>query len=725
MKELDTSRTVLSPLFKERIQTLHKTKLEVNKEKLAKYGGSYDTDDHGFIPLETSYVPTGEVLYGAKRVGLALKEFFECLPPYIHPQSALAGAWIGHFGLFENLGTNPEWVVPDHIREAWAKYHMYPGYMGMNHMGPDMKIGLDLGWGGLLKKVRYYREFNHPENTDFYDGEEAVVEGTIAMVTHYAEYARKMADEATDPILKRNYLEIADMNEWLIDNPPRTFREACQFLAHFQNIDRTYHNGGALSQLDELLRPYYEADVKAGRLTDEEAVWILASLFYNDTHYSQVGGVSPDGKTDLVSRLSFLVLDAMHEIHIPINIAVRVWEGMDDRLLRRAVEYILEDGSGADFSCDQGIVEGYHANGYPKELGRMRAKVGCNWVALPGIEYPLQDVTRFHLVWCFIHAFRDVTASGEKNMDALWAAFCRHVEYQARILKEGYDLHTERVSIDRPELVLNLFCHGPIERGLNCAEGGVDIRNYNADGIGLATVADSFAAMEQRIFDEGRITWDELAEALEQNWEGKENIRLMFKNIARFGSPRSKAEGWATRIRDVYVAAIKSSPTPKHKVMLIPGLFSHGEIYAYAKELPATPNGRKYEDPISHSSEPDPGFARGIHTFSPSLKSNAVAKVQPGYGNSAPLHLDIDTGLVNREGGVDAIMALVHSHNQMGGTLINMNCIKKEDILEAHADPSTHPDLVVRVTGYSAFFASLSKDYRQQVVDRFLSGDGE
>ena len=95
--------------------------------------------------------------------------------------------------------------------------------------------------------------------------------------------------------------------------------------------------------------------------------------------------------------------------------------------------------------------------------------------------------------------------------------------------------------------------------------------------------------------------------------------------------------------------------------------------------------------------------------------------VQPGYGNSSPLHLDVDTDMLAKEGVIDALIALIHTHNHMGGTLINLNCLSKETLMEAHADPSTHPDLVVRVTGYSAFFASLSKDYRQQVVDRFLS----
>ena len=150
-------------------------------------------------------------------------------------------------------------------------------------------------------------------------------------------------------------------------------------------------------------------------------------------------------------------------------------------------------------------------------------------------------------------------------------------------------------------------------------------------------------------------------------------------------------------------------------------MFSHGDIHKQGEGLPATPNGRFAGEHISHSNEPDPGFASGVVSFSPSLKATAVAQAQPGYGNSAPLHLDIDTNMVNAAGGVDALCALIHTHNQMGGTLINLNCITPEQIKKAHEDPDAYPDLVIRVTGYSAFFNSLSKEYRQQVVDRYLA----
>ncbi|MFR9232480.1 MAG: pyruvate formate lyase family protein, partial [Eisenbergiella massiliensis] len=518
-----------------------------------------------------------------------------------------------------------------------------------------------------------------------------------------------------------HYIQVAEVNEALLNHPPRTLREACQFTAHFQCIDRMYYAGGALGQIDELFRPFYEKDKEIGGLTDEEAVWYFASLFFNDTHYSQIGGLTPSGDADMVSRVSFLVLDAVHYLKIPSNVAIRVHDSMNETLLRRSLEYNMEDGTGVCYSCNVGCEEGFAKNGYPMELARMRIKSGCNWTAIPGVEYPLQDVTRLSMPMAFHWAMEDMRPLENKGTKVLWELFVRHLTVMVNCIKDGYDWHYEHISEDTPEIILNLFMHGPVERGLNCAQGGVDIMDLNIDGIGLATVADSFAAIEQRIEKEQALTFEELYQALDADYEGYENIRLMLKNIDRLGAPHSPAMKWAERTRDLFVALCMNEPTPKHRLKVIAGMFSHGDIVRYGETLPATPNGRKYGEPISHSNEPDPGFASGLHTFSPSLKANTVAKLQPGYGNSSPLHLDVDNSMITKEGGVDALETLIHTHNHMGGTLINLNCLTRERLLKAHADPDSDPDLVVRVTGYSAFFSSLSPKYRQQIVDRFLN----
>ena len=99
----------------------------------------------------------------------------------------------------------------------------------------------------------------------------------------------------------------------------------------------------------------------------------------------------------------------------------------------------------------------------------------------------------------------------------------------------------------------------------------------------------------------------------------------------------------------------------------------------------------------------------------------AIASVQPGYGNTAPMQMELDPMITRDEGGVDNIAGLIRAHFDLGGTQINMNIMDSARVLEAHEDPSKYPDLVVRVTGFSAYFASLSPAFRQLVVDRIIA----
>ncbi len=709
--------------YGKRIEALRATKKEHNDIKLKEFG-YHDVDDHGNIPWTGPNLwqpnpnhPSGGV-YGPKAIGENFRTWLEFHPVYIHPMSAVAGAWAG----FIQVGG---WKPEDKPTELYPLHKEYNdvvvGIEGMNHLGPDMKIGLDLGWGGLLEKIRYYRELNRPVDTGFYDGEEAFVLGVQDWIRKHVVKARLMAAQESNPEISKNLLTIADLNEWLVDNPPRTLREAVQFLAWFQSVDRMYFAGGALGQLDELLRPFYEADKASGVIgDDEEVVWYIASLFFNDTHYSQIGGQAPDGH-DLTSRMSFLILEALHQLRIPANLALRVHKDMDPELLHMAVKNLFEDGTGVSYSLSGGLDKGYARNGVPLQIARMRAKVGCNWTALPGIEYPLQDVNRLCMISPFLHAFNEIIADplAPRTMEELWERYVYHLGINIDIFKQGYAIHMERHAANSPEIVLNLFCHGTIERGLDAAGGGVDLYFLALDGVGMPTVADSFAAIEQRVVEEKRLTWEELAQLLENDYAGSENMRLMLKNIPRYGSGNSRADWWAKRISETFADIVRSKPT-SNNFNVIPGLFSHSAVDILGKNLPATPNGRYAHAPVAHNTNPDPGFAR-TGGSTPTAKAMAVAYTQPGWGNSAPLQIELDAHLAKEIGGLEAVESLIKVHNDQGGTLININVISREQILAAHANPELFPDLVVRVSGYSAFFKSLSPELRQMVVDRMLS----
>ena len=730
--------------YEQRIAALRETKLRHTREK-QQVVGAMDRDDHALIlppperrrlvqTMSTSGMPITDVLlegyeavsnhpsggfFGPKACGANFRALLESHPPYIDPLSSLAGAYMVNFNSYRKRGWNPDFAY-SHLEAEQKKYQLVTGIGASQHFCQDLAIGLELGWDGILRKIRHYRQVNAPRAADFYDGLEDIVLGMQHWIGRNAAAAQEMAAREEHPQLRQNLLEMAEINFRLVHEPPRTFREACQWIIWYQMAARMYNGSGSLGRLDVLLTPYYERDTAAGRLTDEEAIFHLACLLLRDTAYIQLGGPDEQGR-DVTNRVSFLVLEAAHRLKIPANIGVCVGDQVDPRLLRRGVEILFEDKTGIPkFLGIDRTTEGFARNGYPLELARQRAYSGCHWSALPGREYTLNDCVKINLAAVFEVAWKEMMAdeAATPSVAELWARYERHLRRAVEVTAEGLDFHLEHMHEVFPELVLDLLCHGPIERGLDASHGGVDYVNLCVDAAALATVADSFAALEQRVEQEGRLTWAEIAHHLENNWAGPEGerARLMMKSIPRYGSGGSRADAWAVRVSQTFTRLVKEKPTPRGYNM-IPGIFSWANTIPMGKTLGATPNGRRAGEPISHGANPDPGFRQD---GAPSALAVAIAAVQPGYGNAAPLQIELDPALSKDEGGVDKIASLIKTHFDLGGTQININVIDAEKVLEAHRDPSKYPDLVVRVTGFSAYFASLSPQFRQLVVDRII-----
>ncbi|MCL4193915.1 MAG: hypothetical protein KJZ87_19405, partial [Thermoguttaceae bacterium] len=184
------------------------------------------------------------------------------------------------------------------------RYGIISGIGNDAHFAPDYRIGLELGWGGLLAKVRRYRAEHGPDKAEFYEAEERVIQAVQGWIRRTVAATEAARGRQSDPALEDNLREMAEANRWLIEGAPRTLREACQWIAWFNMASRTYNRDGAGGQLDELLRPYYERDRRAGRIDDEDAIFLLACLLLNDPHYYQLGGPAADGQ-DQTSHLSF------------------------------------------------------------------------------------------------------------------------------------------------------------------------------------------------------------------------------------------------------------------------------------------------------------------------------------------------------------------------------------------------------------------------------------
>ena len=693
--------------YDERIQRLKLRKLEQTDEKI-RVEGLLDEDDYGrVVPPEGLWniIPNHEdgSFYGYDAWAENFCSLMDVHPVYVDPDDAFAGRWMYFMSKMRPNKWNPDYPY-DHLKENIRKYDIICGIGDDAHFAPDYAMGLKLGWKGIREKIEYYKSVNTlPEQQHFYEIHLRAIKSIQGWISRHIEKAREMGLE-----------EVAQVNEAVLDNPPSTLREACQWIIWYHLASRTYNRDGAGGQIDELLRPYYENDIKAGCIDRETAVYYLACFLINDPIYWQLGGPDESGK-DQTSEISFLILEAADKINTSLNITVRVHDGLDKDLMRKAVECLVRNKNGwPRFSGDQALVEGFAKNGFAESLARQRIAVGCNWMSLPGLEYTMNDLVKVNMAKVFEVAFKE-TGSFE-GTEALWNRFIEHLKVAVHTAAEGIRHQLAYQKYNEPELILNLLSHGPIEKALDASDGGAAYYNLAIDGAGLAVAADSFAAVQTHVEEEANMTWEQLRHAIAQDFEGVENerVRLILKKTGRYGKEGSAGQKWAERISEVFSEIVRSESEPGK--CFIPGLFSWANTVGFGAAVGATPDGRKAGKPISPGANPMPGFVADGASLS---LAKAVAAVQPGYGNTAPMQWEIDPGM-GKEENIEIIEAIIRAHFRLGGTLINVNVMDKAKVLEAHKDPSLYPDLVVRVTGFTAYFSMLSPEFRQLVVDRIL-----
>lgn len=721
--------------YDERIALLRARKIEQTKEKAA--AGGADEDDYGLIEqnvfrykLKPNH-PNGSI-YGYKAWQENYCSLLAQHPIYVDALDAFSAKG---FLFLERLRPqdkkwNPDYPYDD-LQAIFDRYQIISGINNCHHFTPDIQIGLDIGWGGTLRKLKEQKALHDESHAEFYDAEIAVVEAIIAFINRAGDEIEALACQEQNKQLSENLHEMAAIDHRISTEPPKTFREAIQWSNWFSMISRTYNRGSAGGQLEDLFNPFYERDIKAGLLTDEEAVFYLACMFLQDSRYWQLSG--PDSHdNDTTCHLSYLALDAADKINIACNLTIRMHDKIDPEFFRKSVEYLFKNKQGwPRYSSDKALMEGFMRCGYPKELARRRVAAGCHWMCIPGMEYTMNDTVKVNMAKVFEVAYDEMMANAdsvEPSIDALWELYRKHLKIAVDATGRGIIHHLTYQTKSQPELILNLFQHGLIEKGVNITDGGANYYNMCVDGSGLAVVADSFAACEQRIDREKRLTYAELTKYLDADYDcdNGEYVRQMMLKSERYGGGNTLGDAWAVRVSKLWTSLVRDlveqhKDNPKH-VNFIPGFFSWSNTILLGSLLKATPNGRKRGEPINHGANPNGGFRKdGAVT----AMCNSIAAIQPGYGNTAPVQLEVDPGIANDAEGVGKMCAMIRGILDSGNTLLNINIIDAKKILEADKDPMKYPDLVVRVTGFTAFFAMLSPKFRKLVVDRVRAVNGD
>jgi len=584
-----------------------------------------------------------------------------------------------------------------------------------------------------------------------------VCDGIVQFANRYAKLAREMADEEPKEERKKELLTIAEVCEWVPENPARTFHEAVQSQWFIQTVSRLEQRiGGTVGngRIDQYFYPYYKKDIEEGRITKDRALELLECLWigmarnveiytapgnlsYTDgyAHWeaTTLGGVGKDGK-DVTNELSYLILESKREF--PLNypdLAARIHSETPEPFLHAIAETIKEGTGFPKLFFDAEIIplflakgaEVEEANDYcicgcteAKMLNRDAVTTGCAWVNLGAVvEMTLNDG--------LVKSYGDKrigVSTGDprefRSYEDLWNAFCCQLE---NVLKHTFiqqyvaDTLKSRFIAAPMSSMLHDLC---MEECKDMHDGPIDDALYLGfiDTLGFATAIDSLAAMKKLVFDEKRLTMEELLEALRTNFEGKEAIRQMCLNAPKYGNN----EPYADRIgRDIETFGVKLTRRYKSafggeldiRYVTITAHVPFGAI------LGATPDGRKAGEPVAEGVSPSQGADRNGPTAS--LISIARARAS-GYKERAArlLNMKLTPSAVEGPEGTKKLMSLIRTACDMKMWHLQFNIINRETLVAAKEDPERYRDLLVRVAGYSAYFVDLSTQLQDEIIHR-------
>jgi len=642
--------------------------------------------------------------------------FLDHNPCEIHPEEEVVGEF--HWQLDEAR----RFRYPDDVREAgFNARKLGAGGISYAHTCPDLSIGLELGWGGLLTKVRQWKARHEANGNEpaarYLAGQELVVTSIQRWVKRHAEKAAKLAHEAP-PELARHYLVVATTCEAIISKPPQTFLQAVQWLQFFQLAERIIAHGNGYGRLDQLLLDFYRRDLAAGRMAREEAREWLAELFckYGGNYFS-VGGRDRLGR-DATNELSRVVLEAYDLNGGDNNLGVMWHVDMDKSFFNYACEVLGRHGTGTPVLINYDVLRDSELrSGVSDEHAWNVAYSGCQWYCVVGREYNDQDLNSLVLLQPMGRAIRRAVEADVKRFDELFRLLSEETMATAmalRDLKNATYMWQCRVW---PEMVTSLCMHHCIERGRDCtAAGAVDYNLTSVNILGVPNVSDSLQAIKQLVFDECRYTLAEVESAVKSDWAGQEPMRREFLNAEKFGNDLAGPDAMIVRLSEMVQECLESLRHNKGGHFRA-SLFQYmGHTYA-GPMLGATPDGRHAAEPLAHGMNP----MHGRNTKGMTATANSFCKVnfRKFQGGSFQIELE-PTYFPESARRSDMIEVFARTFFKLGGVQINLNILSLEKLKLAMERPELpeHQAIIVKVTGYSSHFLIMDRKFQEEFVQR-------
>ena len=581
---------------------------------------------------------------------------------------------------------------------------------------PTIRDGLEARISEMGSRLAKCRADNDAEGIEFLENAILSVKAVLDLVERYRAEAEKLG-----------FGEISATLAQVPGKGARTFHEALQSLRilHYAMwCEGEYHCG--LGRIDQYLYPYYDADIKSGRLTEETALEELEEFFVACNRDSDLyigiqqgdngqsvmlGGVTRDGKPAF-NALSRLCLRACGELKlVDPKINLRVDKSTPLEIYEFGTELTAKGLGFPQYANDDVVIPALQRWGYELEDARDYSVAACWEFLIPGCGMDINNIDAVSFVGSLDAALRNLvqTRSGaELSFEDVEAEFKAEIKRRADALVEKYR-HVEIL----PGPFVSVISTDCIAKARDICKGA-KYNNFGIHGTGIAVAVDSLASVKELVFEKGLVSLPELVSLLDTDFAGRPDVLAAAKSAPKMGNADARVDDIAKRVVEFWGHVFDGKRNDRGGIFR-PGTGSAMYYIWHAREVPASPDGRLRGEPFSANWAPSLDVpVKGPVSVVRSFTEPDLSLVC----NGGPLTIEIHDSAFAMPDGIAKVAHLVKFFIERGGHQMQINTINRETLLDAQAHPERHRHLIVRVWGWSGYFVELDKEYQDQIIKR-------
>jgi formate C-acetyltransferase len=623
---------------------------------------------------------------------------------------------------------------------------------------------LKRGFGGLRKEAQERLDALDPlsptantEKKPFLQAIVTLCDAIIGWAHRHADLAEKMAAEESDPTRKAELELIAANCRRVPEHPARTFHEAVQSQWFTQMFSRIEQKTGTIisnGRMDQYFYPYYKKDVEAGILDDDKAIELIELMYvgmaqfidlyisptggaFNEgyAHWEAVtiGGQTPDG-LDATNELTYLFLRSKREFphHYP-DLAARIHARSPERFMYEVAETIKEGSGFPKLINDEEVIPLHLSKGATFEEIFDYSVSGCAEIRMPNRDTYTSGCAYINFAAALemtlyngrMLKYGDQQLSIEtgdpttfETWDQFWSAF---TQQQINFIKHAFiqqyhiiRLRHQHFAAPMGSAVHDLCMKHCLDLHTPHIPEGIDLGYFEC--IGYGTVVDSLSAIKKLVFEDKKLTMEELIEAVKVNFEGKEDVRAMLQTVPTYGNNDEYADTIARAIDKVSLS-FTHEYSKELGVNLDLRYVPFTSHVPFGKVVSATPNGRYAFSPLSDGSSASHGADRNGPTAV--MLSNYTTKNFNYRERAARLvNIKFTPKCVEGEEGTEKLVDFLRTFCDLRLWHIQFNVVNADTLRAAQKDPQKYKSLIVRIAGYSAYFVDLSPDLQNDLIAR-------